>query len=55
MEREIEQKVLRFSKKTKDLMENETGIRTSVDEDDIKHYLDEVMIELKGKKNSQNH
>jgi hypothetical protein len=53
MEQEIEQKVLRFSKKTKDLMENETGISTSVDEDDIKRYLEEVLIELKGKINNQ--
>lgn len=52
MEQEIEQKVLRFSKKTKDLMENETGISTSIDEDDIKRYLEEVLIELKGQKNN---
>jgi hypothetical protein len=32
-------------------MEHETGISTSVDEDDIRRYLEEVLIELKGKKN----
>jgi hypothetical protein len=51
MEQEIQKKVLRFSKRTKALMENETGISTSVDEDDVKRYLDEVLIEQKGKKN----
>jgi hypothetical protein len=55
MEQEIQKKVLRFSERTKALMENETGISTSVDEDDIKRYLEEILIELKGKKNSQNH
>ena len=54
MEQEIEKKVIRFSKRTKDLMEDETGISTSVDEDDIKRYLEEVLIELKGKKNNHN-
>lgn len=55
MEEEIQRRVLRFSKNTKDLMEGETGISTSMDDDDIKRYLEEVLIELKGKKNSQNH
>jgi hypothetical protein len=30
-------------------MEDETGISTSLDEDDVKRYLDEVLIELRGK------
>jgi hypothetical protein len=51
MEQAIQKKVLRFSRRTKDLMEHETGISTSVDEDDIRRYLEEVLIELKGKKN----
>ncbi|MGH9982766.1 MAG: hypothetical protein ACRD8W_02275 [Nitrososphaeraceae archaeon] len=55
MEQEIQKKVLRFSKKTKVLMEYETGISTSIDDEDIKRYLDEVLIELKGKKNNHNH
>ena len=54
MEQEIQKRVLRFSKRTKALMEDETGISTSVDEDDIKRYLEEVLIELKGKKNNHN-
>jgi hypothetical protein len=33
-------------------MENETGISILVDDEDIKRYLEEVMIELKGKKNN---
>lgn len=52
MEQAIQKKVLRFSRRTKDLMEHETGISTSVDEDDIKRYLEEVLIELKGKRNN---
>lgn len=55
MEQEIHRRVLRFSKKTKDYMEDETGISTSIDDDDIKRYLDEVMVELKGKENNNNH
>jgi hypothetical protein len=54
MEQEIQRKVLRFSKKAKDLMEHETGISTSVDEEDIKRYLEEVLVELKSKKNHHN-
>jgi hypothetical protein len=55
MEREIQERVLRFSKKTKALMEDETGISTSVDDEDIKRYLDEVLIEFKGMKDHRNH
>jgi hypothetical protein len=54
MEQEVERKVIRFSKRTKDLMEQETGIRTSVDEDDVRLYIEEVLIELKGKKDKHN-
>lgn len=34
MEQEIQKRVLKFSKKTKAIMQDETGISTSVDEDD---------------------
>ncbi|HZD33912.1 MAG TPA: hypothetical protein VE130_01800, partial [Nitrososphaeraceae archaeon] len=44
MEREVQQKVLEFSKNEKDLMENETGISTSIDDEDVKRYLDEVLV-----------
>jgi hypothetical protein len=54
MEQEIQKRIIRFSKRTKGYMENETGISTSVDDDDIKRYLEEVLIELKGKKNNDN-
>lgn len=53
MEQEIQRKVLRFSENTKALMEDETGISTSIDEDDIKRYLDEILVELIAKKNQQ--
>jgi hypothetical protein len=52
MEQEIQRRVLRFSKNTKDHMEDDTGISTSIDDDDIKRYLDEVLAELKGKRNN---
>lgn len=45
----------KISKRTKALMEDETGISTSVDDEDIKRYLDEVLIELKGIKDHRNH
>jgi hypothetical protein len=52
---EIQRRVIRFSKRTKALMEDETGISTSVDDEDIKRYLDDVLIELKGIKDHRNH
>jgi hypothetical protein len=54
MEQEIQRRVLRFSKRTKASMEDETGISTSLDDEDIKRYLDEVLVELKRKKNNYN-
>ena len=54
MEQEIQKKVLTFSKKTKYLLEDETGISSSVDGDDVKRYLEEVIIELRGEKNNDN-
>jgi hypothetical protein len=55
LEQEIQKKVLRFSRRTKDYMENETGISIPVVDDDIKCYLDEVLVELKGMKNNLDH
>ncbi len=55
MEQEIQRKVLRFSKRTQASMEDETGIGTSLDDDDVKRYLEEVLIEVRGMKNNQNH
>jgi hypothetical protein len=40
----------RCSAKTKATMEEKTGIGTSVDEDDVKRYLHEVLAELKAMK-----
>lgn len=51
MELEVQKRVLEFSKNAKDLMENETGISTSIDDEDVKRYLNEVLVELKGKRN----
>jgi hypothetical protein len=56
MEQEIQRKVLRFSKRTQASMEDETGISTSLDDDDdVKRYLEEVLIEVRGMKNNQKH
>jgi hypothetical protein len=56
MEQEVERRVIKLSKRTKGLMEQETGISTSLDDDDVKRYLEEVLIELKSmKKNDHNH
>ena len=55
MEQEIQRRVLRFSKKPKASIEDETGINTSVDDDDIKRYLEEVMVEIKSMKDNRNH
>jgi hypothetical protein len=47
--------VIRFSKRTRTLTEVKTGISTSVDDEDIKRYLDEVLIEIKAMKNNRIH
>jgi hypothetical protein len=50
MLREIERRVLVFSEKTKDDMIKEKGISSSLDEDDMKYYLNEVLEEIKHRK-----
>ena len=45
MEQEVERKVILFSKKKNSLQE-ETGIPSSVNEDDMKRYLNEVLREV---------
>jgi hypothetical protein len=50
MEHEIERKVIRITKKQQENMAEETGIQPSISEDDIRGYLDEVLKEVKSKR-----
>jgi hypothetical protein len=50
MQREIERRVLVLSKNTKNDMIEERGIISSLDEDDMKYYLNEVLEEIKRRK-----
>jgi hypothetical protein len=54
MEQEIQRKVLAVTRKTQELMTEETGIRSSLNEDDMKLYLQEVIEEVKKSKSSTN-
>jgi hypothetical protein len=44
---EIQKRVMRITKENQDRMNEETGIQSSLTEDDMKQYLEEVMEELK--------
>jgi hypothetical protein len=52
MEQEIERRVIKVTREQQHKMEEETGIESSVDENDIKQYINEVLQEVKGKKGS---
>jgi hypothetical protein len=47
MEQEIEKNVVAIAKSHQDMMEEETGLRSSLSEDDIKEYLEMVLKEVK--------
>jgi hypothetical protein len=49
-EREIERRVIMVTKKTKDLIENEAGITTSLSPEDIRAFIAEISEEIKSKK-----
>ena len=49
MEQELQSRVLTITKKNSDAMAEETGVETSMTEDDIKNYLEIVMNELHSK------
>jgi hypothetical protein len=53
VEREIFDKVLLLTKKTKDSMTSETGLDTSLEENDMKDYLGDVLAEIKRQKDKQ--
>ena len=47
MEQQIQKKVVEFTKQNQDRIEEETGIQSSLTEDDIKQYLEQVIKEVK--------
>ena len=49
MEQELHRRVIAIYAKTKRSMVEETGISSSVDENDIKSYLQEILEEIKFK------
>ena len=55
MEQEIQKRVVEFTKRTPEMMTEETGIKSSMTEDDMKQYLEQVIREVKIKKASTNH
>jgi hypothetical protein len=54
MEQEIQKRVLELTKRTQDMMAEETGIQSSITEDDMKQYLEQVIREVKIQKSSSN-
>jgi len=52
MEQEIQKKVVDFTKRNQDRMAEETGIHSSLSEDDVKEYLQQVIREVKKQKAS---
>jgi hypothetical protein len=47
MEQELQSRVLAVTRKTSDKMEEETGIETSMTEEDMKQYLNAVLKEIR--------
>lgn len=54
MEQEIQARVIAFTKRNQDKMVEETGIESSLTEEDVKEYLEEVILEVKERRNSTN-
>jgi hypothetical protein len=50
MEHEIQNKVTTMTKKHKEAMTEESGVEASLNEDEIQHYISQVMEEIHGKK-----
>lgn len=47
MEQEIQKKIIDFTKRNQDRMAEETGIQSSLTEEDMKAYLQQVIEEVK--------
>jgi hypothetical protein len=50
MEQQIQKKVVEFTKRNQDRMAEETGIQSSLSEEDVKEYLQQVIREVKKQK-----
>jgi hypothetical protein len=46
MEREIEKRVMALAKRNQDILAEETGIQSSLSENDVKQYLAQVIAEV---------
>jgi hypothetical protein len=55
MVQEIERKVVSMTSASKESIENETGISSSFDEEEIRDYLQEAIQEIKRVRNKGNH
>jgi hypothetical protein len=51
MQQEIEERVLKLSKSQQESLQEQTGVMASLNEQDTKKYLDEVLDELKKQRN----
>ena len=47
MEQEIQKKVISITKRNQDMLAQETGVQSSLSEEDIRTYLDQVIREVK--------
>ena len=50
MQQEIQRRVMRITKEHQGNMEEQTGVQSSLNEEAIKQYLDEVIQEIRAKK-----
>ena len=47
MEQDIEKTILKITKEQQDVLTEQTGIEPSLTEDEVKEYLDTVLLEVK--------
>jgi len=56
MEQEIQKKVIEFTKRNQDRIAEEAGVQSSLTEDDMKSYLQQVIREIQNaRKGNNNH
>jgi hypothetical protein len=53
MEQEIQKKVIKIANDMSDQIVEQTGIRSSLEEEDIKEYLNKTIEEIKDRENSE--
>jgi hypothetical protein len=54
MEQQIEKTVLKITKEQEEVLSEQTGIEPSMSEDDVKDYLETVLLEVKKLHNNNN-